>query len=722
MRGVLRAVLGIVLLVSFLTARVDAFPSSPDGWQEIKRRVLVLYKSSEGDRPDFNRAAGLLEQPLDSLGLVADYYDIDAGFPSEEAMSPYRGVVTFFNGPSMKNPEAYADWFAGQVRAGRRMVVFGDYGAFTDRGTDRFIAHKDVNRAFGALGLEYDGFWEERTGNLVLRSVDNEFMAFEEPVHEKELNEYILVRSRNPANRVFLSVARADMDDSDSALAVATPWGGYAFSPLMLYDYRQGDVAKQRWHLDPYKFLAEALGLGDEPRMDAASLNGRRLWMAQADGDGFTTSAPANRLASENILAVLKKYSLPVTASVITGELEDNPRARDVARAVFALPNAEPASHSETHPVDWLAEGVDLKKEITGSVEKIETDLLPEEKEVRVFAWTGWCNPGIEAMKTAQAAGLVTMNGLQTTNGFVNRFDALYPSRTYLSPLVRRVGDFIQLNHRAVNDYDLAREWKSPGEYRHIIETFQGTVRNPEIPVHVYFHWYSGADVASLAALDRVFRWSASQEISPVFVSDYADIVTDFRGARIWRSGPGRFIVRNNGHCRTVVFSSTTSAVDMERSRGVLGYAPRFGQLYVFLDEGREHEIVLTEEETSAPRVVSASGWLENWKVDGSRYSFDMRAYGPATVTLAGLNGYYTVSVRPEKRAKSVSYQRFTRKTEDGLLVLEFSAAGLSHMTVEPTGAVYAMAQVASVPLVAGFTSIYAFWFLWLAKKRRRGL
>jgi hypothetical protein len=70
---------------------------------ELPRYVLALYKSAEishgveGGRPKtatLNEIHSWAQMPLNWLGLMVEYHDIDRGLPDERTMSRYRGVVT----------------------------------------------------------------------------------------------------------------------------------------------------------------------------------------------------------------------------------------------------------------------------------------------------------------------------------------------------------------------------------------------------------------------------------------------------------------------------------------------------------------------------------------------------------------------------------------------------------------------------------------------------
>jgi hypothetical protein len=79
-----------------------AAEAAGDAPAELPRYVLALYKSSELDNDVQGRRAksatrnevhGWAQMPLNWLGLMVEYHDIDQGLPDERVMARYRGIV-----------------------------------------------------------------------------------------------------------------------------------------------------------------------------------------------------------------------------------------------------------------------------------------------------------------------------------------------------------------------------------------------------------------------------------------------------------------------------------------------------------------------------------------------------------------------------------------------------------------------------------------------------
>src|SRR5439155_995443 len=197
----------------------------------------------------------------------------------------------------------------------------------------------------------------------------------------------------------------------------------------------------------------------DWPRPDVTTLNGRRLFYSHIDGDGMRNVSEVRPQALSGEIIhdeILSKVPLPISVSVVVAEVDPellgSARTQGLARAMFALPNVEAASHSFTHPLDW-------------------------EKRTRSF--------------------------------------------------------------------DLPR-------LPYSVETFKSTESPRRVsPVNVYYHFYSGERVASLAALRVVYDWARRQPVAPVFTSEYLAMVEGFRTARVARAGAG-YRVWDHGALRTI--------------------------------------------------------------------------------------------------------------------------------------------------------------------------
>ena len=241
------------------------------------------------------------------------------------------------------------------------------------------------------------------------------------------------------------------------------------------------------------------------------------------DGDGFIyrhreTRQPVGEVIREEIL---ESYPLPFTASFIAGEIDEYAARFEVeeARRILSLDNVEAASHSWSHPHDWTEPAIDLEREIVASAARIERQLLPPGGRVKLMLWTGMCNPTIAALALADALGMGNLNGGDPDRAFIEgdgyrHFCSRGPNDWTLMDL----GRLTTRSGRGVEELLSNFAGRLDG-FSKAIDSFE---QHPERPVHVYFHWYSGARRDSMDALRRVLDWCVERDdLEPMFASHY---------------------------------------------------------------------------------------------------------------------------------------------------------------------------------------------------------
>ncbi len=671
-RRFLQAAAGFALTASDARA---ASPRPVTG--EVSRRVLALYKSTEtystpdGPRPKnatLNTIHQWAQMPLNWLGLMVEYHDVDAGLPTDAVMAGYRGVVSWFASEDMHDAHAYLRWLAAQVTAGRRVIVLDTVGASHDRRTRADLSLDEMSKALAPLGLDFRGRWSTDPRVIEIRQHDA-LMEFERKF-PPGLPGYFQVVATRPGSRPHLTLGRKDLPDSDSHMVVTGPWGGFAGANYTVYqaspfsagtaDLRVADSAGgaelhgARWWLDPFAFFGRALGVEDWPRPDVTTLNGRRVFYSHIDGDGMRNVSEVRRgaLSGEIVDAeVLARYPVPITVSVVTAEIDPallgSPRTFDLARRMLRRPNVEAGSHSFTHPLDWEKRTtsftvpgyrISLDDEIGGSVRFIEQQLLPPGKRVKVFQWSGSTRVSEEAIATVDRLGIPNINGGDSMR------DRQWPSYARVAPLMRQVGHRWQTYTSASNENLYTRLWTGPFYgFRTVLETFRGTESPRRVaPVNVYYHFYSGERRAALEALRAIYDWVKAQPLALLFTSDYLAIVEGFRTARLERLiAPAGAIaawrVWSHGALRTLRFDATTTGVDLARSRGVLGFTHHQGALYVHLDDAPEAVVVLANAPLARPYLASASHVVSDFLVREGATAFRLEGVGAKSAAIAGL-------------------------------------------------------------------------------------
>lgn len=634
----------LVLLVLFagIFWNKPVFADSP-----LPHKVLALYdRDVESDSIEtkiHNRA----EVVLNHLGIEVVYQPIQNGFPPIEDLKDYLGILTWFpKVNSVKNPKGYCQWVQKGIQSGLKWVILNEPGFFVDK--KRFLVD-ECHEALKSFGVQYLGNFSDNPFYFEILHKDSAMVEFERKLILAEETQFSQYKVLNPATKVFLKMRRRDDPGSESDLIFINGKGGFAHPTYVFYEIKE--LKKFQWRINPFRFFEEAFALKGRPRPDATTINGRRIFFSHIDGDGIVNiSHIDNESYSGEIIdqEILKKYpTLPITASIITGYLDmrryQNERVDKMYRDIFSLPNVEVASHGYAHPFNWKKNRLALKvpdfvysdsAEIVGSVEKLKTLLkkLKISKDVKLFLWTGDCEPTQEQLAIPFLASLLNLNGGNSI------FDHSHESYGYLSPLGILKGDFRQVYAPEVNDNVYTNSWKGPFYgFEKVIETFQNTEKPIRIkPIDIYYHYFSGELAAPINALKRIYDYASSQKIFPIFASEYVPIVWDFFATKITKMGEG-FHIRNRGFLKTIRLDDEARNVDLNRSQGILGFQHLQGALYVFLDEAKDHTLFLTSAKPTRPYVREASFRIRQWQASANRLQFEKEGWFKSEIVLGGL-------------------------------------------------------------------------------------
>lgn len=606
----------------------------------MPRKVLVIYPGGDEYQLTEELALRYAALPLNYLGYVPVYLGVKEALPEGPLAGRYAGVVVWLLGGSAGINPKLGNWLTNQVHQGMRVAVFDDFGFRLDGPAGRELGFKQT-----AAG--------PKPGKIRVTEVRSP-VGFEAKVRADREG---FVPLKLEQGEVLLRLAAENGQTMDAA--GFTPWGGY-----VLYPYAVDSLPVDRgtrWLLNPVEFLRRALALPAMPVPDATTENGRRLLMVHIDGDGFASRAelPGTPFSGEVLLKeVLEKYRLPTTFSVIQGEVaadglypKDSPQLEAIARRIFALPHVEAASHSYSHPFNWRKaesetqggegdyhlgiKGYDfhLETEIKGSVDYINRNLLPDGKRVKVFLWTGNCNPGKDALEMVEQLGLASMNGGETT---ITRRDA---SLTLAGPMGIPKGGYFQVYAPNQNENVYTGLWTGPFYgYRSVVETFDMTDRPYRLkPVDIYYHVYSATKRASLKALDEAYRYALSRPNLPLYVSEYTAKAEDFNRALVVRISGG-WQVMSGGALREWRVPASLGVPDVAGSRGVAGYNAHNGERYVHLASA-EGELRFASAPSRRPYLIDANGRLEGWQRDGRRLKFSLRGHMPLEFSLGDAAG-----------------------------------------------------------------------------------
>lgn len=630
-------------------------------WEVLPRRVLMLYDGSESPVPDRASVARYAALPLEYQGYVPEYRDLRDPLPAGPLAGRYAGVVVWPNrsGPGERT---LARWLLDRIGEGTKVAFFGQFGFSPDAEARRVLGLADAKPPAGSL--------------QVVDAAAAPLLGFE--TAPRPARQHLVPIRLDGPGRPLLTLA--DRRGERYTAAALTPWGGYVLDPFATVELAGSDQA--RWVIDPFEFLRQALALPAMPVPDPTTDNGRRLLTIHIDGDGYPSRAelPGAPFAGAALKErVLERYRLPTTLSVIEAEVaphglhpQDAPALEDIARASFALPHVEIASHSFSHPFRWSrAEGAaarggesggyhldvpgyafDLRREIEGSVAYLRQRLAPPGKPVGVFLWSGDAEPTAGALAIAEAAGLLNLNGGMTWATRAN------PSLTAVSPLGVERGGVFQTFAPVMNENVYTNLWSGPFYgYANVIETFELTGAPRRLkPIGLYYHAYSASKRASLAALDRVYAWALAQSPHPVFASDYVRRTRDFRRLAIGRevapeagAGP-RFRVAGGEALRTLRLPAGLGAPDLAASPGVAGFAwdDRFPEQRYLHQAGGEATLAFaagddnlqkTGRGAARPYLFDANARLAAWRPTADGVEFGLAGQVPLEFSLGAMDG-----------------------------------------------------------------------------------
>jgi hypothetical protein len=730
-------VLGASGFGAFAQPAVEAATPEP-----VRREILALYDSREEARPDQTRIHRFAEMPLNHLGLVVTYWDINRGMPSPQRTANLRGVLTWLR---RAPPPAFYAWGVDQITSGARIVVLGD--AALSSGS---AALADANRLFRAIGFDLTGNVADVTyaARVLYRDALIGFERDLDPVLPAfpivgtvggDVTSHLVLEHRE-GNALFAS-----------SLALTSSRGGYIASGYFIYE--EPASGRTKWIVDPFAFFRKAFDMQFVPIPDVTTASGRRLWFSHIDGDGWNNISYIEEYRNKPTVAasvvlheLIAPYpDLPVAVGVIGADVDERystPEAgRQAARELFALPQVEVASHTYSHPYKWsffenydrqleerligsdetewaaalgdrmrrvahrLFPGLtrrsetepgkaeedppraysefpfDLEQEIGGSIAAAQ-QLAPEGKRATLYLWSGGAEPFEDAIARTRKLGVRNLNGGDS------RFDPDYPSITYLAPISRLAGAQRQIYAGNANDYIYITD----GQGRdHGFLNLDATVAATETPrrlkpINVYYHMYAGERPGQLAAVRHHLDAARQATLAPIAASHYAAIADGFFSTEIAKASDLSWRILNRGALQTVRFDDASAvSVDFARSAGVIGQTRKGTSLYIALDESVEEAVVTLTAEAPAlaqpPYLIDGRWTFRDFRRSECGFSVRAKGYGTGQMSWAGLRpGPYLVVARDGKEA--VWDEEFDIG-EDGRLAFTVDAEALTPLDLD---------------------------------------
>ena len=727
------------------TAMAPRLGDEPGTEQPVRREILAVYDSREEPRPDQTRIHRFAEMPLNYFGFVVSYWDINAGLPSAERTANIRGIITWVR---RAPPASFYRWGREQVKRGTRMVVLGDSGLAS--ATTSFA---EANRMFAEIGFGLSGGVVDLTYSARIlhrdalvgfeRAVDPVLPAF--PIvgtFGSDVSSHLILEHRE--GNQFLA----------SSVVLTSNRGGYAANGYFVYEEPGTGRTKwiiDPFAFFQKAFGGEMMPIPDVTTLSGRRLWFSHI---DGDGWNNVSRVDAYKdkptIASTVVLReLIAPYpDLPVAVGVIGADIDERygtPEAgRVTARELFALPQVEVATHTYTHPYQWsffenydrkleerliapdetewravlgdrmrrlarrLFPGLarigaeteskpvdgdppraysdfpfDLDQEIRGAITAAE-EMAPEGKHGTLYLWSGGAEPFEGAIARTRRLGLRNLNGGDS------RYDADYPSISYLAPISRVAGAERQIYAANANDYLYITDGNGRDHgFLHLEATVDATEAPRRLkPINVYYHMFAGERAAQLAGVRHHLDSARQALLTPIAASHYAAIADGFFSTRMTAFGESSWLIRNRGALQTVRFDDAADlAVDFTRSVGVLGQRKKGSSLYVALDEAHDEVTVAIGPDISDVGEETASHLIDGrWTFRDLRrrecgFTVMAKGYGTGQMTWGGLKpGIYHVFVRA---AKETVWDDVTEVGDDGRLALTADADAMAPLEID---------------------------------------
>jgi len=565
----------------------------------------------------------MVQLPLEWLGFVPVFYN-SSNLP--ELDDSYTGAIVWLErNPSNEEKRKIEKWIKKYLSKGKNIFII-DPEILENRFLSDVLKIKIYNNN-STSKAKFKTIFMDGSYNFEIQATSVLKEVLKQPIEGKPL-----IKLKNDKNQIYVPAA-------------IISWGGYSDSEYLIRTIFNDDL----WVVNPFKLFSKIFGTMPAP--DITTENGKRILTVHIDGDGFdgTVSFAKDKIPAQIIEEkLIKRYpEIPHTASVIVGQIKDKEKLVKIAKSIFSLKNVEAASHSFSHPFSWkdfylLEQGVtpddkkelkygyylnikgytpSLKEEIIGSIDWINKNLLPKNKKVKVFLWTGDCVPIKDAVKLTYKAKIYNVNGGDTTA------TKNHPFLSCISPMGINIGNYFQIYAPIQNENIYTQSWTIPDGYKKVIQTFKITDKPYRLkPISIYYHWDSGAYKASLKTLEDVYSWALNQNPIPLFLSEYAQKVLEFRTTALAAKG-NRWIIKNSGNLRTLRVPLSFGYPDIQNSKGVIGYKKINNQLYIHLDSSGDYEIVFSKNDLNPFYIVESNGIVTSYQKSNGKFKISFKTY-----------------------------------------------------------------------------------------------
>jgi hypothetical protein len=332
----------------------------------VARTVIALYDGKQDPDVADSLLLSMAEMPLNHLGLMLEYHDINQPLPDISNRTDVRGVITWYNDePKIEDPRAYIAWAEKAVDDGKKFVILGKPGFYSDIKKGE-ISNEVINHFLNKIGLNRKDQWVSVTPGVRYDYLTPSLFIAKEPFKFiKPPYEKITVIDKAATTHLMVRETVSDGDDEGSALIVTGPRGSYVADEYLYHGNMAGKEEIRQWHIDPFMFFRLAFATDDLPKPDTTTIAGRRIYYSHIDGDGWNNYVHLEEYKDHPAISaqlLLDKVfrphpDLPASVAVIAGDIDTKwagtDYSRDIARQIFALPQIEAGTHTYSHPFVW---------------------------------------------------------------------------------------------------------------------------------------------------------------------------------------------------------------------------------------------------------------------------------------------------------------------------------------------------------------------------------
>ena len=390
------------------------------------------------------------------------------------------------------------------------------------------------------------------------------------------------------------------------------------------------------------------------PVADVTTRQGLRMFMAHIDGDGllnFSQVEKGKRSGEVIRDQIIHKYGLPVTASIIESEIighsivypaKDKEKYAEIAKSIFAIDLVEPSSQTYSHPFYWgalartrdsydsqyppLAVPYDItyEKETVGSLKYINENLVPVGKETNIILWSGNCRIPPEAMVEVEEAGLLNMNGGNTTisnrSPFISQVSPKCISWNFTPPQF-----FAPIQNE--NVFNNAFDNGLFGGFTNVIQTMKMTEDPIRLkPLNIYYHFYSADRFDAFYALRKVYDYASQELLHPVFASEFIHQASASRKMEVFWNNEKSFTAYCIEPVPTIRIPISAGYPDLRQSQGIIGFNDDKDQRYLITDNRDQVTVILQQEQPDQPYLKWSTSRVENWNISANTLSFNTKS------------------------------------------------------------------------------------------------